>query len=137
MAETSNPMMNRIQDFGNQIGQATVNAVEGMKSVADNVGTKANEFLADSTKRAEEAGAYISQRAGEATTAVGEQLKSAGDASAQVGEKLRATGDYIEQEGLEGIAADIVAVIKKNPLASILAGICLGFCMGRAVSRHH
>jgi len=134
MADTSKQTTNRIQEFGNQVGQATSNAIEGMKNVAENVTTRANEFVADASKRAETAGQYVSERADEATMAFGERMKAAGDASAQVGQRLKETGDYIEREGVEGLSADLLTLMKRNPTVTFVAGACLGFCLARSVS---
>jgi len=126
-------MMNRIQEFGNQLGEATSSAMENVRSVADDVSSKASEFISDASKRAETAGQFISERAEEATAAVGDRMKAAGDASAQMAQRLRETGEYIEREGMQGLSADLTALMRRNPVVTFVSGACLGFCLARSM----
>jgi len=136
MADTSNPIKNRFQNFGNQLGQAAEDAVENVAAVADDVGNRTREFVADATQRAESAGAYISQRADEATVAVGGQLKAAGEASESMARTLKQTGDHLQKEGLQGLCSDMATMIRNNPIPAMLMGIGLGFVTARAFYRH-
>lgn len=133
MVDSANTLKNRMQSFGNQVSEATANAMEGASAIAEDVGNKAKEFVADATQRAEAAGAYISQRADDATVAVGERLKMAGDASARMGRTLKETGDYVEREGFEGLISDTAGLIRRNPISAMLVGVGLGFVAARAL----
>jgi len=134
MVDSSSPLTNRIQDIGNQVGQAASTAVEGVKSAADAIGNRAGEFISDATKRAESAGTYLNERAGEAAHAVNQGFQHVGDASTAFAQNVRQTGEYFEERGFEGICTDVKNVIARNPVMSMVAGICVGFCMGRTFS---
>jgi len=136
MADTSNTIKNRIQNFGNQLGQVATDTVETVVAVADDVGNRAKEFVTDATQRAETAGAYISQRADEATVAVGSRLKAAGEASESMGHSLKQTGDHLQRDGLQGLCADLSMLIRNHPIPAMLMGIGLGFVTARAMYRH-
>ena len=133
MVEPTNSLKNRMQDLGNQATQAAAMAYENVKSVAENMTQRAQGFVADASKRVDEAGTYVNQRAEGATIAVGEQLKSAGDASASLAESLRSTGAYLQEEGFVGLQADLANVIKRNPIPAVVAGIGLGFMLARTL----
>lgn len=144
MAKASNPIMDKVQDIGNQIGQAATNAIKEVKSATENVTNRASEMVSDATARAEQAsaymknaGSYVKDQAEYASMALGEQLAAAGDASNYVAENLKFAGNYLETEGLEGMTADIVTLIKRNPLTSVVVGVCVGFCLGRTIHMRH
>lgn len=133
MAEAKGSLKNRIQELGNQASQVASTAFESVKSTTETVGQRAQEFMTDASKRAEQAGSYLNQRAEDATAAVGGQLKAAGDASANFAESLRSTGAYVQREGFEGLEADLANLIKRNPIPAVLAGIGLGFMLARTL----
>ena len=45
---------------------------------------------------------------------------------------LENTGKYLEEEGLSGIASDVTALIKRNPIPALFIGIGVGFLLARA-----
>jgi uncharacterized glyoxalase superfamily protein PhnB len=136
MAEASKSVKNRVQSYGNQLSHAAASAAENVVAVADDVSSRTQEFITDATEQAENAGAYLSQRADEATVAVGGQLKAAGNASETMAQRLKESGKYLQKEGFEGICTDVASVIKNNPISSMLMGAGLGFLMARALYRH-
>jgi hypothetical protein len=58
-----------------------------------------------------------------------------GQASSCVAKSLEEGGKYLAQEGLSGLADDVGAVIKRNPLPAVLVGIGLGFLIGRTLRK--
>lgn len=135
---------------GQNTGVADVTTGEGIKRAADYVSDKAKDAASNVTRAAGDAASYLGDKAENATAAVGKRLKAAGDsmepsefhegtfaqASSAVAKTLQETGDYLEREGLHGIASDMTNLIKKNPVPSLLVGVCLGFLFARAtVSR--
>lgn len=129
---------------------ADVTTGEGIKGAADYVSDKAKDAASNVTRAAGGAASYLGEKAEDATAAVGKRLKAAGDsmdqsefhegtlahASSAVAKTLQETGNYLEREGLHGIANDMTNLIKKNPVPSLLIGVCLGFLFARAtVSR--
>jgi hypothetical protein len=89
----------------------------------------------------------MSNRAEEATDAVGNRLKAAGDAirqnaphegtlgqaSSALAKSLEDTGEYIKREGVEGIACDVSNLIKKNPIPSLFFGVGIGYLLAHAM----
>lgn len=132
----SNTMKNRMQTLGNQVTEAATSAAAGVSAMADDVGRKAKELAADAAQRAEIARAYLSQRAEDATEAVGEHLKAAGCASESMGRSLRETGAHLEREGVQGLVNDMTTLMRRNPIATLCAGVAIGFCMARTFSHH-
>lgn len=94
-------------------------------------------------------GDTASKKAGEVTSAVGGGMKNLGEkirenmpsegyvgqASKCVADSLEQGGKYLAQEGLAGLADDVGAVIKRNPLPAVLVGIGLGFMIGRTLRK--
>jgi hypothetical protein len=97
---------------------------------------------------AEEAATYVSKKADEGLHAVGSGLKSFGknvgnvapksgiakDGLSAVADTLQNTGKYLEEEGLSGIAEDMIKVVKRNPIPALFVGMGVGFLLGRAIS---
>jgi hypothetical protein len=89
-----------------------------------------------------------SNKAEEATSAIGGRLKAAGEAirhnaphegrfgqaSEAVAQTLNNTGDYLEREGLAGMGKDLTELIKRNPIPALLLGIGVGFLLARATN---
>ena len=97
---------------------------------------------------AEEAAIYVGKKADDGLHAVGSGLKSFGDnvrnvaprsgmakdGMSAVADTLQNTGKYLEEEGLSGIAEDMINVVKRNPIPALFVGIGVGFLLGRALS---
>jgi len=127
---------NRIQSFGNQVAETATSTAEKVSSVAEDMGNRAKDLASQAYRQAESAGNYMSERADDATMAVGERLKAAGDVSSNVGRRLKETGDYVEQRGAQGLAADMSELVRKNPVPSVLIGIATGFLFATLLFRH-
>jgi hypothetical protein len=56
-----------------------------------------------------------------------------GDASQAVANTIKESGRYLEEAGLSGIADDVTALIKRNPVPAVLVGLGIGFLLGRAL----
>jgi len=138
-AMADNSMKNRIQSFGDQVAETATSTAEKASSVAEDVSNRAKDLASQAYRQAESAGAYIADRAEDATTAVGERLKAAGDASStmgqNVGQRLKETGDYIGQRGAEGLMDDFSSVIRQNPVASVMVGVAAGFLLSTMFRR--
>ncbi|MBC7815654.1 MAG: hypothetical protein IAG10_02010 [Planctomycetaceae bacterium] len=150
MVDTMTTQKSKPYGSGQTAGLADVTTAEGIKSAASYVSDKAKDAASNVTRAAGDAASYLGDKAENATVAVGKRLKAAGDsmdhsefhegtlgqASSVVAKTLQETGNYLEREGLHGIAGDVTNLIKKNPVPSLLVGVCLGFLFARAtVSR--
>ncbi len=148
MADTMANLRNKAQDLGNSIGQTASRTAENVTTAAATAAEAAKSAAADLSKEGQKAATYLGQRAEDATSAMGGQLKAAGDtirqnaphdgalgqASSAVARTLEETGEYLQREGLEGIASDLSSLVKKNPIPSLLVGIGLGFLLARATT---
>jgi hypothetical protein len=152
MADTMSTAKDKVQNFGNSVGQAATNAAnnaaDNVKNAAGYVQDRAKDAACQVSKSAEDAASYFGQRAEDATTAVGGRLKAAGDAlrhnvpqdgtlgqaSSAVAKTLEDTGSYLEREGLQGISHDMTNLIKRNPIPALLIGVGLGFLVARATT---
>jgi len=126
------------QDFGNEANQFVNKAKETAADAMDKVRQTASSF-----------GETASKKVGEATSAVGGGMKNLGEkirenmpnegylgqASRSVASSLEEGGKYLANEGLSGLADDVGAVIKRNPLPAVLVGIGLGFLIGRILRK--
>jgi hypothetical protein len=97
---------------------------------------------------ADQAAEYIGRKAEAATAALGGGLESLGntlrahthqddivrDASAAVANCMEETGRYVQEKGLEGMAADVTGLIRRNPVAALLAAFGVGFLLARATT---
>jgi hypothetical protein len=110
----------------------------------------APETMASSAaQQVENAAHYVGQRAEDATSAVGSQMRNLGSSirehapdrgvfgktSAALAESLEGGGRYLEQHGLHGIGKDLTTLIQRNPIPAVLVGCGLGFMLARATRR--
>lgn len=146
MADAVTNTKNRMQEAGGATAQAATSAMEGVKSTANYVADQAKEMASNASKSAANVGSYLDSKAEDATCAIGGGLKAAGQAirqnapqegrlgqaSSAIAQTLNETGEYVEREGLEGIGKDLAALVKRNPIPSLIIGIGLGFLVARA-----
>jgi hypothetical protein len=90
-----------------------------------------------------------SKRVDEATTALGERVKSAagtirergpregmlGTATGRVADSLETTGRYIQEEGVLGMVEDITELIRRNPIPAMMVGVGIGFLLAKMLRR--
>ncbi|HZZ72766.1 MAG TPA: hypothetical protein VFE24_10970 [Pirellulales bacterium] len=56
-------------------------------------------------------------------------------ASTQIASTLKSSGKYLEEHGISGIAGELTAVIRKNPVPAIFAALGVGFLVARVTKR--
>jgi hypothetical protein len=127
-----------------KVGQRTDSAKPNSGGKSDE---KDGSLASSAMHTAEEAAASISKKADDGLHAVGSGLKSFGDnirnvapksgiakdGMSAVADTLKNTGKYLEEEGLSGIAEDMIQVVKGNPIPALFVGIGVGFLLGRAL----
>lgn len=60
-----------------------------------------------------------------------------GTAAGTVADSLESGGRYLEQEGFSGMAEDLITVVRRYPVASMLACAGIGFLLGRMLTSSH
>jgi hypothetical protein len=94
-------------------------------------------------------GAYMEEKAEQATKAVGTGMESLGGAIHEhepaegtlhnigeaVADKLEGGGRYLEARGLKGIGEDLTNVIRQNPIPALLVGLGVGVLLAHLVKR--
>jgi hypothetical protein len=110
---------------------------------------KAKDIAANVAGKAKEVASAVGHKAEDATHAFGSGMQSLagtlrehtpeggvlGAATGSVASSLESGGKYLQQEGLSGIAGDITALIRRNPLPALLVGVGVGFILARATMR--
>jgi hypothetical protein len=135
------------------MASATTNPKHDFSSEANQFVNKAKETATDTMDKMKQTASTIgetaSKKAAEVTSAVsggmknlGEKIREnmpsegyLGEASRKVADGLDCGSKYLAQEGLSGLADDIGAAIKRNPLPAVLCGIGLGFLIGRTLRK--
>jgi hypothetical protein len=114
------------------------NVADRTKEMASTAADTARDWASTAGKKAE--GALGSVGSGMASLAgtVRENLPHdgvIGDASEYVADALETGGKYLQQEGFSGMAEDLTAMIRRNPIPALLVGIGLGYLIARSTSR--
>jgi len=106
---------------------------------------KARELVGDAQQAGQQAMHRAGQLADSATDRVGQGMQSLshsvrdsaphsgvlGSAASTVAGGLEQGGRYLQQEGLGGMADDLTALIKNNPIPALLVGVGIGFVLAR------
>ena len=134
-------MMDKAKEAATGIG-------EKVSEAASYIGEQAKSATSSAMHSAEDAASYVGKKADDGVHAVGSSLKSFGDTvrhtapqkdmlkegMCAVADTLENTGKYLEEEGLSGIASDVTALIKRNPIPALFVGIGVGFLLARALT---
>lgn len=124
-------------------------ASEGVQKAASAAMGKAQEFTSAAAQKASDLAAAAGKRVDDATSALGERAKSAahairdrgpqqgmlGSATGRVADSLESAGSYLQEEGLAGMAGDVAALIRRNPIGSMFVGIGIGYMLARILRR--
>jgi len=120
--------------------------VNTAKDMAGNAVDKAKDVAFAAAGKAGEAASFLGDKAQQATSAVGGGMQSlagtirehtpdkgmVGNASNAVAETLESGGRYLQEHGLQGIADDTTALIRRNPIPAVLIGLGIGYLIARA-----
>jgi len=125
----TNAPMDKARDAASQ-------AIDKSKEAASSVGAMVSETASAVGKTADN----LTSSAGAGIKNLGETLSQKaphegmlGDASQAVANTIKESGRYLEEAGLSGIADDVTALIRRNPVPAVLVGLGLGFLLGRAL----
>lgn len=137
------------QDPNHGMGKSGSGMAQKIGDEAKKVGEKAESMAGSVMDKAKEAGSFISEKAEQATGAMGSGMESLGHslrehtphggmvgaASDAVATKLEQGGRYLEQHGVGDMAGDMASelstMIRRNPLPAVLIGIGVGFLLAR------
>jgi hypothetical protein len=131
----------KMSSYGESIG-------EKAKDMASDFASQARGVASTAAESAQSAASYVGQKAEDATSAVGKGVRSLGGtvrdrlpssgflggASSAIADTLDRTGEYIQNEGIGGMAEDMTAVVRRNPLPALLIAVGVGFLLARAVN---
>lgn len=128
---------------------ATTKTSEGVQKAVSAAMGKAQEFTSTAAQKAGDLAAAAGKRVDDATSALGERARSAasairdrgpregmlGGATGRVADSLESAGSYLQEEGLAGMAGDLAALIRRNPIGSMFVGIGIGYMLARLLRR--
>jgi ElaB/YqjD/DUF883 family membrane-anchored ribosome-binding protein len=114
VAKEAHDVKNKAQDL----------AHEGKDLVSAGV-EKAKDLASAGVDKAKELGRAAMDRTEDAVSSVGSGIRTVGDT-------IERGGRYLEDRDLGGMASDLGSLIRRNPVPSILVGLCVGFLLARA-----
>lgn len=102
-------------------------------------------LIGEAVEKTKRLGAFMEEKAEQATQAVGAGMESLGAAIHEhepsegvlhntgeaVAGKLEGGGQYLETHGLKGVGEDLTNLIRKNPIPALLVGVGVGFLLAR------
>lgn len=110
-----------------------------LETAAVNLARKGEELVTGAAAKARATVEEVSERIGEASSAVKDNLRKAGkeaaDAVSTVSNRVRSSADYLQEQGIPGIMDDVETLIKRYPLQAVLIGAGIGFLLARRNSR--
>jgi len=130
---TTNPkdFAGEASQFANKAKDAASDAMDKVKQTASSLGETAG-------KKATEVTSAVADSMRNLGGKIRENMPSegyVGQATRSVADTLECGGKYLADEGLAGMADDVGAMIKRNPLPAVLVGIGMGFLIGRTLRR--
>src|SRR5437879_7547063 len=135
VAEKAKELASAVSDKSKELASAVAQAATGMaKDAASTVAQRASDVAATVGRKAEDATASVG--GGMKTLAQnirdkGPQEGMMGSATCAVASTLESGGQSWHQEGLQGLAEDLNAFVRRYPLQSVLVGIGIGFCLAQ------
>jgi phage-related protein len=129
-------------------GASVVQKVEGMASTAVE---KTKEMASSAAEKIEGVASTVGHKAEEAVDTVGAGMKSVAgairekapasgilaDAASGIASGLDTGGSYLQEHNIHGMAKDVINLVRRYPLESILAVAGIGFLVGRASRSNH
>jgi hypothetical protein len=135
------------QDRGEQstLGAAT----QAAKEAASSASQTARDAASSVSRTAGDIAAQAGQRADSGAGTVGGGMKSlagtirenlpregvAGNVSSYLANTLERGGQYLQEEGVSGMADDLVGLVRRNPIPAVLISFGVGFLLAQATSR--
>lgn len=120
----------RFREYSSQMGDSS-------ESVAS-IKAKAQEFMSTATNKAHQATAAVGQKLGSLAGVIRENTPQEGRISSAANTMaggLEAAGSYLHEKGFENMTTDLTALIRRYPIHSLFAGIGIGYLLTRRTER--
>lgn len=108
------------------------------QGLGEKVSSKAQELVTDVTSRAD----GVLNATGETLSDTGAKLWNSAPAEGPVGEvlgaaaaKLESGGEYLAGTDVKGMTEDVISLIHKYPVKSVMLGVVVGSIFGMALAR--
>src|SRR5437764_250593 len=141
-------------------GQSTLGAAaQGAREAASSAGQTARDVASSASQVARDTASSVSRSAGDIAARAGERAESAagtvgggmkslagtireslpqegvaGNVSSYLAGTLERGGRYLQEEGLSGLADDLVGMGRRNPIPAVLISFGVGFLLAQATS---
>jgi ElaB/YqjD/DUF883 family membrane-anchored ribosome-binding protein len=102
-----------LQGAKDKVVDAASSAVDTVKEVAGAAADKVRQVASS-----------VRDKASQAASAVGDQVENVTDS-------VKAGGRYLQERDLSGMMEDFTDLVRRFPVAALLASVGVGFCMGR------
>jgi hypothetical protein len=119
---------------GIQIRKSTAGVAEPSRGSAKATQESADDVMARTRSRADQIGTAMGETLQSAAKAVRRytpQEGTLGSAGTAVADRLEGAGLYLEEENLAAMAQDVVGLIRRYPLQSLLIAATAGFLLAR------
>jgi uncharacterized protein YjbJ (UPF0337 family) len=111
----------RLQEYGDKVAGAVAS-----------LSAKAQEFGASAARKANEAAPLIGEKMESLATSIREKAprdSTLGTATTKVAEGLESTSYYLKEKRFEYLREDLLRLVRRYPLQSLLVGFGLGFLL--------
>lgn len=145
MVDSSADSGKKFEKMSDTAAEGAKAAYDDLKDAAEQIGGQAKEI---GSKMMSSAKSFVNEKVEAATATVGKRLKTVGETLRQnpqegtmgrvsnyTAQTLSDAGQYLESEGFDGMVQQVKAMVKQNPIRSVLVGMALGFVVARATSR--
>jgi len=124
-------------------------AGQDVKTAGQDIAQSAVNAYSDARSKVQEVGSAAAEKLGGATKTVGEQMSSVaatirdtapqeglmGSAAKTVANQLEDAGSYLQDQTFENMSRDILALVRRYPLQSLLIGLGIGYLFSRRAER--
>jgi len=136
-----------VKNAASQVAETSKQVADRARETASGVAERSKDALHALSQGASDATNYLEKQGENATGAVSSGLKATArtirenvpqdgpvkEAGFGVAQQFSNAASYLDEQGLQGLADDVSAVIKKSPVAALAAGIGFGFLLGLTV----
>ena len=127
---TDSPLKDKAATVAEQIADRASQARESMSDAARAAAGKLDEGRATAAEGLENAASSVRETADDLPG--GAAVKDFAQAAA---DRLSTTADYMRNHDVQRMAADVEALVKKNPGPALVLAAAFGFLLGRALTR--
>jgi len=147
--EAGSAVAQKAQDLAHKAQDTASNVAQKAQDAASNVAHKAQDMASNFGHKAQDAASTAVDKTDDALSTVGDKMTGwagnlrdsaphegmIGSAASTVANRLEAGGHYLQEHGVEDMAEELGAVIRRYPVQSVLVGFGVGCLLGLAFSR--